>query len=185
MKKLLVIVIGLILFSSTSAQRLNVDIQELNIKDSTFTKNITNFIEEQKKGGDEFHFFKKGLGYVTVQIADYHKNDTLLRYAVLSQASSFNHDTDDGVYPQYYTFIDGHPVLLYFRSVSMLGNLKYSEKSKKKLQKVIEPFLEKKRTKLLYDVNQKKTVKVKNFRNEFFKFIGATIYYKLGRQYEN
>lgn len=184
MIKSILTILVLFQFTTSLAQEITPDIQKINISDKGFIKNITDYIEDQKGGQDEFGFFKKGLGYVSVQISDYHHQDTLLRYYVLAQASSFDKDSGDILYPQYYTFIDGHPILLYFRSVNMISALKYSENSKIKFRKVIEKCLDKPKNTDFYDVNNKKIFTAKKFQNSIYNYGGAKIFYKLGRQYE-
>lgn len=174
-----------VFFNNSYAQRSTLlDIQEIKIKDSDFVYMITKFIEEQKSGKDAFGFFKKGLGYVTVQISDYHHQDTLLRYQVLTQAIGFDKKISDFLYPPYYTIIDGHPVLLYLHSLSLIANVQYSEKSKNKFRKVTDPFLAKLIDIDFHDRQDKIDTSLKYFKNEVFNFTGGEIRYKLGRQYD-
>lgn len=184
MKKLIFTLFMIMCVVKVSAQSSEGEIQRVQVKDKEFIKNITHFIEDLKNGGDEFGFFKKGLGYVSVQVADYHHGDTLLRYSALQQATGFDNGTDDGLYPPYYTLIDGHPVLLYFRAVQMLAAVKYSQRSKSLFRKELNRYLDKPKNVVVYDVDNKKNVNAKNFREEYYKLGSGVVFYKFGRQYE-
>jgi len=187
MKTFLLFVIMLFLIQTIYGQEKKLKIQYLDIRDSSFIKNVTSIIENEKNStGDEHRFFKNGLGYISVTVYDYIHGDTLLKYNVLPMMSNIGRDDAALVYPFYYTYIDGRPILVYLHSINSIAKIEFDEKSKQFISKLIQPFLEKTKDVQMYDENGRKTFRDKNFRINYFKFFGEKDFYivKKSRSYQ-
>jgi len=170
-------------FCSLNAQSAGTDIQYINLRDSSLVRNITNVIEREKKDGNGYGFFSKGLGYIAIHISDYNHRDTVLKYHITPMLISIRREDPDIAYPLYYTTIDGHPVLIFVKSVTLIADLKYSNTSKDNLRQVIEPFLPKAKNADFFNDKGEKVFTDKNFRPDYFKFGSDKDYYLIRRSY--
>ena len=170
-------------FVKTSFGQTNkIEIQHLNIKDSSFIKNVKSIIEYEKNSTeDNHHFFKNGFGYIAVTIHDYVHGDTLIKYNVLPMMSNIGENDDSIVYPLYYTYIDGRPVLIYLSTIKNFASVVFSKKSKRFISELIKPFLEKTKDVQMYDENGKKAFRDKNFRVDYFKLSGGKDFFTVKR----
>lgn len=174
MKFFLLFMLILFVIQTIHGQGKKFKIQHIDIKDSSFIKNVTSIIENEKNStGDEHHFFKNGLGYISVTMYDYVYGDTLLKYNVLPMMSNIGEDDAAIVYPLYYTNIDGRPILIYLSTLKSFAKIEFDKKSKQSISKLIQPFLEKTKDVQMYDENGKKAFRDKNFRINYFKFFGG------------
>jgi len=157
-----IFIIFFILFFSISLPSFpqETEIQYLKIKDSTIINNARKFIEENKTV-PELQFLKKGKGYLIIDYRDYFKGDTIGSYSIQESINpTFNASNTKSIrfFPIYYSFIDKRPVLIYLSSPRVVGELRLSEKSIKKIKDLIEPFLEPKQTIEISTGNDKKII---------------------------
>lgn len=146
-------------------------IQYVQIKDSILIKEIVSTIAIEVNGSDPEHLFRKGLGYIYVNIYSFLKSDTIGSYYISTSFHILRPTSTDDEYPAFYTYVNDRLVLLdnnYLTENVLRPN--YSAKSKRKLRKKIEPFLEKTTDATFYDSDNRVAFRDKKFRVERFRF---------------
>lgn len=147
--------------------------EEVNAKEDTST-NVKAFTE---------NFFKKGFGYVRLYIEGnlqgtfFHEGDTLARYYISPSLVSIKKEAADTVYPPFYSYVGGRLVLVYMPILDNVTDLNFSEKSKKKLRKRVDAFLEKPQDVTAYNMDGSVAFRDKHFRIDYFRIhTGKYIY---------
>ena len=59
-----------------------IDIQYINLGDTTISNEIKSFIAYEVNSADSEHLFKKGFGYIKLSIEEYLHSDTLCSYYI-------------------------------------------------------------------------------------------------------
>lgn len=154
-------------------------IQYLVLKDKFLIKEIKKLIVDEINSNDSNQFFKKGLGYVRLNVYNYSHNDTLIKYYITPTMTSFKKDDNDDLYPLFYTYINERIVLIYLNVVNEFSIFNLSKKSKTRFRKKVEIFLPETKKMTFYDMEGKKTFTDKNFRIDYFKFHGGKYIYIL------
>lgn len=172
-------------FGQTNAK---IDIQYLELKDTVLTQEIENLILEEvnreiivNDSNKVFaeNFFKKGLGYIYLNINRNIKGDTLCMYYISPTMMTLRKDAMDNAYPPFYSYIGGRLIFIYLSELEFAANITYSGKSKKMLRKKLDRFLEKPKDVTFYDLNGKKEFRDKKMRIDYFQFHNGKYIYIL------
>ena len=134
-------------------------IQYLNIKDKTVLEYLQKYIDEKTDSSNRF------VGYIVVNFDSKPSEvkETLRHFSIRHSVSSFDDIENDAQFPPYYTMLNNKIILFKFSNLNDLFILRYTNKSKRKFLRVIEPFLFPKST-LLFPSDKGKFVKDKKFR---------------------
>ncbi|WP_162055292.1 hypothetical protein [Pontibacter pamirensis] len=189
MKQLLsFLILYLLVFSAFSQKKEAVAIQYITIKDTFLVKEVEKLIQEEVNrevdttSTDKVfieNFFKKGLGYIKIFVEGNLKGDTTARYYIDTSLMSIREDAADNVYPSFYTYIGSRLVLVYLPVLESVAELNFSEKSKKKLRKKVDVFLEKPQDMTVYNMDGSVAFRDKNFRIDYFRFHSGKYIYVL------
>ncbi len=165
------------ILTSYSQNKTPYKIQYLDLKDKFVIKEIEKLIKDEINSNDTSQFFKKGLGYIKLNIYNYSDRDTIIKYYLTPSLEGLKKEDTDNKYPLFYTYVSKRIVLIYLNVLLEFADYKLAEKSKRRIRKKIEPFLEKTRKMTFYDIEGKKTFTDKNFRIDYIKFhAGRYIY---------
>jgi hypothetical protein len=142
------------------------DIQYITIQDTFLLRQIKLLIAEETTKDSLFRLKK---GFITLTSYDPYKfdNEAITYYHI--KANFFSLDNGNN-YPPYYSMIDSRLIFIYQYDIEKL--LSYTNKSKKKLKKKLEPFLSKP-MRMYRDINGKKVLWIKKFRDETFQLHGG------------
>ena len=153
-------------------------IQKIELDSSVLKKEITNYINKQKRVSSKF----KNFGYIIVKL-DFYSSNSNTKPKALSHAYSIKYQyaplKKESNYPFFFTFINDKIVLLYINKLSGNNQSLICKKSKKRLARKVKKTLGK--TERLLALNEKgeKIIDDKNFNpNESFNIHGG-IYLKI------
>ena len=172
MARVLIIFFTVILLT-TSAFGQNgkaIAIQYVILKDEVINKEIGILITRESNSNDPEHFFKRGLGYIIINIRQYFRSDTLTEYYIEPSMNALKREDPDSKYPVFYNYVGGRPVLIYANALQSTINLVFLPNSKSELRKRLNPYLEKTTSRVFCDASGRKIFKDKHFRSDHFKF---------------
>lgn len=180
MKQLVLFLFHCIIVLQVVAQQKKVNIQFVELKDTTVLSTIRQVIAGEVNSNDTNQFFKNGLGYVNMHIQGFFSGDTVLRYTLEPIMYGFKKKDEDEMYPLFYSYVDNRLVLIYNKVFNRLGGpIAYSNKSKKRLRKQVDRFLEKPKKVTFTDAAGKVAFTDKHFRVDHIKFDNGTTVYLL------
>lgn len=142
----------------------NAEITYLHIKDSLLISSIQKLVKQVETTDT---LYRKGYGYITLQVKEYSQKDTLIDYSINPSLLSIREDSIDQLYPDHYTYVNNRLVLIHINVLNQLAVRKYTEKSKSEIRKLVNSTLEKTRKVTFYDVNEKKAFTDKHFRVDY------------------
>lgn len=111
-------------------------IQEIDFKDSILFREVKKFIQSEIVKEKEF----KVVGYVTIWTILNNSNDIIRKYHINKNYVNFDDLNNDSQFPLFYSYVDSKLILVK-GDIENLVNKKFSIRSKKHFQRVIEPFL--------------------------------------------
>ncbi len=111
-------------------------IQEIDFKDSILFREVKKFIQSEIVKEKEF----KVVGYVTIWTILNNSNDIIRKYHINKNYVNFDDLNNDSQFPLFYSYVDSK-IILVKGDIENLVNKKFSIRSKKHFQRVIEPFL--------------------------------------------
>jgi hypothetical protein len=132
-------------------ERKKIHIQEVSIKDTVLIDQLKQFAQQEAK--KDFTLIK-GLWYLYVIINSDNKEDVAQSYYINRSMISLKKDSFypkkqninvDPSYPPFYAYVEGRLVFIHNYALEDAICYRYSKKSKHKLRKLQEPFLEKTR----------------------------------------
>lgn len=182
MKKIWILVLccGALVPCVAQEKQKKVRIQYLPIADSSIIGTIRQVIDQEVNSSDTNHFFRKGLGYVAMHIQRFSGGDTVLRYDLLPAMYGFKKKDDDDVYPPFYSYVDGRLVLIFSSQLERVGGkIAFTTKSKARLRKQVDRFLEKTERAVFRDMNNKKVFTDRHFRMDYIQFDNETTVFLL------
>ena len=162
------------------SKRMGTKISYLELKDSTLVENIKRIInKEVNSDTSKNNMFRKGLGYILLEVKQHFNSDTLRQYYIDPQLLSFKDDTDDRLYPDYFSFVDNRLVIIHLQVLDEFTKRYLTAKTKSNFRKLINSYLGKTKKMTFYDVDNKKAFTDKNFRIDYFKFDSGVMIYIL------
>jgi len=111
-------------------------IQKIDFKDSILFREVKKFIQSEIVKEKEF----KVVGYVTIWTILNNSNDIIRKYHINKNYVNFDDLNNDSQFPLFYSYVDSKLILVK-GDIENLVNKKFSIRSKKHFQRVIEPFL--------------------------------------------
>ncbi|MCC9135236.1 hypothetical protein ACFSKU_12115 [Pontibacter silvestris] len=171
-------IFSLLVFSAFGQKRELMEIQYITIKDTFLVKEMEKLIQDEVNREPDTtttdkvfteNFFAKGLGYVRLYAGGNLEGDTLTRYYIAPSLVSIKKEAADYVYPPFYSYVGGRLVLVYVPVLENVTKFNFSKKSKKKLRKRVDAFLEKPRDMTFYDMEGNVAFKDKHFRIDYFR----------------
>jgi len=161
-----------LLFISSMAFAQKVDIQRIQLEDSTLIQGIKTFIANTIISKPIFN----NEGYIEVRmifIDEKRKYKKLKsQYKIKDQYASLK---SSSIYPSYYTYINDKLVLFYSSLDFLKNNLHFSNRSKNRLLKKISPYLTKNEHIIAKDENGNIIIDDKNFRDEKYNIHGGSL----------
>ncbi len=160
-------------------ERKKIHIQEVGIKDTLLIGQINQFIQEETQKDS---MFRKGLWYLYVIISSDKQEDVAQSYYINVSMISLKKDSFypkekninvDLSYPPFYAYVGGRLVFIRNYALQDAVCYRYSEKSKRKLRKLQEPFLEKTRKEKAYNMDGTLAFIDRHARLEHFKLHGG------------
>lgn len=147
-------------------------IKHLSISNSSFVKEVENYIKFRKKEYPKLD----SLGYISISLKYYNVNaqgnDIKYSYDIRDQYVSLNNKENN--YPRYYTYISNKLVLIYLTNTEFNKNIKYSNRSKKRIIKKVNKSIGKSTHLIIRNEKGKVIINDKNFRgNEEFNIHGG------------
>lgn len=145
----------LLLFSPlffSSLVQAQLHISEVEMKDSTFLKEIFDFMNYEVRDSSV-----SAKGYIFLDIDVCSHSSVLFKCYINRNYASFDEIEQDVRFPDYYTFIKDDIILLYFRDKDKLVQRRFKEDSKQSFQRIIEPYL-----------SHRKHVRFENDGHEYF-----------------
>ena len=150
-------------------------IEEIILTDTIFMKAIKAFINKRNKIYPKF----KKIGYLQIKLLYFNKqainNQLMLSYRIIDQYYSLNLKDPPILFPKYYSYFNSKLILIDDEILAINSSLNFTRKSKRKLIKIIEPYLNKKEHIIVKNENGKVIINDKNFRDESFKMHGGII----------
>ncbi|MFC4209714.1 hypothetical protein ACFOWA_00890 [Pedobacter lithocola] len=110
-------------------------IQRVDLKDSILIQEIKKFIQSEIVKEKGF----KVVGYITISKIRNSANDIIKRYHINKNYVNFDELKNDSQFP-FYSYVDSKIILLKGEIESFVDK-KFSNRSKKHFQRIIEPFL--------------------------------------------
>jgi hypothetical protein len=166
--KLLVLIFFVLSLLSVQAQEL--EIHEIKLTDTILKSAISDYIKDTKTFDSEFN----QIGYVIVIIKglnNYNKEKDIFRiYNIYDSSYSLEKNDKDIMYPNYYSYVDEKLVLFFNDLNKELFQNTFSCKSKKKMRKLMEPFLSPKIKSKDLPKNKLERDFVKDFREQYVRF---------------
>jgi len=111
-------------------------IQKIDFKDSILFREVKKFIQSEIVKEKEF----KAVGYVTISTIINTSNDIIRKYHINKNYVNFDDLNNDSQFPLFYSYVDSKLILVR-GDFENLVHKKFSIRSKKHFQKIIEPFL--------------------------------------------
>ena len=158
-------------------QNSKINIQYITLKNKIIEKEIEEIVDKEIENDKTNGFFKKGLGYINLYMENYVHGDTLAKCYVEPSMYSLKKGDENAKYPIFYTYINGRIVLIYINILQNFINPIFSERSKSKIRRKLNYFLEKTTDQTFYDDSGKKAFRDKNFRIDYFKFDSGKYFY--------
>jgi len=160
------------------SKRLDTKISYLGLKDPILTENIKNLISREVNADtSKNNLFRKGLGYIYLEIKQHVNSDTVRQYYISPQLLSIKEDAADELYPDFYSYINNRLVVIRLQGLDGFTYRNLNSKTKRDFRKLVDRYLEKTQKRTFYDMNNKKVFTDKNYRLEHFKFhAGIYIY---------
>jgi hypothetical protein len=141
------------------------------LNDTIINKEIKKLIIEETNSNDPEHLFKRGFGYITVDIRELSNSDTTLCYYISPSFYNIKEGDIDSKYPIFYTYVADRLVLIYFKILEYpTVQPVFSSRSKTKIRKKINHFLEKPTARVFYDSSGNEVFMDKKFRLDRFRF---------------
>jgi hypothetical protein len=171
MRFYIILLINLLSITAFCQGKNQVDIQYIDLSDSVVIKEIKSIINEEINSNDPEHLFQRGFGYITINIKEFSKSDTLYSYYISPSLSDIKKSELDKKHPIFYTYVANRLVIIYLDILRYpIFNSTVSSRSKSKLIKKINAFLEKPVDRTFYDSSNKIVFRDKHFRLNRFKF---------------
>ena len=156
-----VIALGSIISASAQPRICNqITIQNITLQDTFLTQQIKKLIVDLENTDS---LFKRGIGYLHLHTVIPKEIGAVRAYHIFPNSSSLDIEHDEQ-FPSYYTIVETRPVLIYLNIFEGIACRSFSKQSKKKLTRVIEPYLTKKTNVKARDGARG----IKDFREEFF-----------------
>lgn len=153
-------------FGSVQAQ--DYAVQEIVLKDGTLKSVIADYIISLKENNNEF----SEMGYIEVEQFFYNRQaygpELKEKYIIKNQ--NFQPNLSSSRFPNFYAFVENKIILFYYPNFSFA---KHSKKSRKKLIKELQPFLNKKIHIIARDMDGNIVIDDKNFRDEYYNIHGG------------
>lgn len=154
------------------SQSKKLSVQEITISDTLVVKQIMEMVKQYSQTDS---LFRSGLGRISLTLKK-SSNDTILRHYYLNPDSFYGivGKDDDNYYPRYFSYVSNRLVLIYIEGLQDVFQVDYTKKSKQKLQKKIDNFLEKKKKIALPDSTNSISI-AKNFRGNPYTYMNSGI----------
>ncbi|WP_289021959.1 hypothetical protein [uncultured Salegentibacter sp.] len=149
----------------------NLKIQEINLSNNVLENEIINFIDNKKQEYTNFNDF----GYIKVTLDYYNSqaNQKELSH-IFSIKDQYIPLKTEANYPLFFTYIDDKIVLLYTNEFRLINEIKFSKRSKRKLEKKVNKSLGKTEHVIAYNSKGEKVIDDKDFNpNESFNIHGG------------
>lgn len=145
-------------------------IQEIVFTDSILVREIKNLIQHEiNNKEDKNDFFKRGLGYINLHLANNLDRDVLIKYYISPGMSGFRKSTPDNLYPFFYSYVGNRMILIHLDEFSRFSDYRFSKRSKRQFRKKLEPYLEKTQNIKAYDSLGNVTIRDRHFRMDWFR----------------
>ncbi|MBC3845212.1 hypothetical protein H8K90_02365 [Winogradskyella echinorum] len=149
----------------------NFSIDKIELQDTILITQIKKFISSTKKKKSVF----ENRGYVELRYKYVNKQTKgdELRYKISIKDQYYRPEIDRMICPRYYCYIEGKLVLIYDLWSDMLEQPKYKKRIKRKLKKLMKPYLDKPKHIKVRDSTGEIIINDKDFVPESFNIHGG------------
>lgn len=155
-------------------ERTKLVIKPVTILDTFLIQQLELFIQEESRKDS---LFRSGLGYMQVFASQDVEAGIDQRYYINNEFHSLKETDNDPAFPPFYSYVAGRLVLIYMQVWDGFICYRYSNNSKKALQRKLESFLPKSKKLVARDKEGKIFIRDKHFRIETVKLHGGKYIY--------